>query len=340
MNLRRQPPRPRPPGRSGGTSRGLPPARSSPRRGARDRRLNLLRLPLPRLPLPHLPGRPHLPALPAWLRRPDRGATAAAPHRARSLFTPTRAAALLALLVSGGALYGAGASDAFGFDRLELAGLTWTDEAALRDLIGVSPGENLFAVRTAPIAERIEALAPVAAVRVEVRLPDTLLVRVTEREAVLVWRLSDGRRFLVDRDGVAFVALAEADSTPAGMPIIRDDRAGVAAELSVGRAVPAVDLDAAARLASVTPADLESVATSLMVSISDANGFVVRSRPPGWIAIFGFYTPNLRTTELIPGQVRLLKSLLSGREAEVGQVILADDVNGTYVPRASPAASP
>jgi len=74
--------------------------------------------------------------------------------------------------------------------------------------------------------------------------------------------------------------------------------------------------------------------------VSDANGFVVRAVAPGWMAIFGFYTPNLRTTDLIPGQVRLLRSLIAGREAQVELVILADDQNGTYVPRATSITSP
>ena len=41
------------------------------------------------------------------------------------------------------------------------------------------------------------------------------------------------------------------------------------------------------------------------------DGFVIRADPQGWLAIFGFYTPSLRTPELIPGQVRLLRSLLT-----------------------------
>ena len=54
--------------------------------------------------------------------------------------------------------------------------------------------------------------------------------------------------------------------------------------------------------------------------------------------MFGFYTPSLRTTELIPGQVRLLRSLLDGREPQVDRVILASDTDGTYVPRTTPQA--
>jgi hypothetical protein len=242
--------------------------------------------------------------------------------------------------MSGGALYGAGASDAFGFDRVEMSGLRWTDASAAETLIDVERGTNLFTIQTGPIEARLASLPPVASARVEVRLPDTLLVRVTERVAVLVWRLPDGRRLLVDRTGAAFVELAPEDSAPAGMPIINDGREEIVSTLEVGGSVPAVDLDAAARLASITPSNLDSHADELTVSISDANGFVIRSRPNGWIAIFGFYTPNPRTTALIPGQVRLLRSLLSGREDEVERVILADDRNGTFIPRATPTPGP
>ena len=56
--------------------------------------------------------------------------------------------------------------------------------------------------------------------------------------------------------------------------------------------------------------------------------------------MFGFYTPSLRTTELIPGQVRLLRSLLDGREPHVDRVILATETDGTYTPRATPEAEP
>ena len=58
-------------------------------------------------------------------------------------------------------------------------------------------------------------------------------------------------------------------------------------------------------------------------------------RPVGvpWVAVFGVYTPSIRTPDLIPGQVRLLRSFLAGRELPVKRIILADDRNGTYVSR-------
>ena len=49
--------------------------------------------------------------------------------------------------------------------------------------------------------------------------------------------------------------------------------------------------------------------------------------------------PSLRTTELIPEQVRLLRSLLVGREAQVDKIILASGTDGTYTPRSTPKSS-
>jgi hypothetical protein len=109
--------------------------------------------------------------------------------------------------------------------------------------------------------------------------------------------------------------------------------------LTVGAQIDPVDLDAATRLASLVPADVGSSAVSLSVSVTDENGFVVETRPGSWSAVFGFYTPSLRTTEMIPGQVRLLRSLLIGRESLVDRVILASESDGTFTPRTTPSAA-
>jgi len=62
----------------------------------------------------------------------------------------------------------------------------------------------------------------------------------------------------------------------------------------------------------------------------------MRTRPASWAAVFGFYTPTLRTPDLIPGQVRLLRSLLAGQEDAIQRVILSDDRSGTILPRPTP----
>jgi hypothetical protein len=108
----------------------------------------------------------------------------------------------------------------------------------------------------------------------------------------------------------------------------------------VGESIDPVDFDAATRLGSIVPKDLESAAKSLVVTVSDANGFVLSPFPRTWVAIFGLYTPSLRTPAMIPGQVRLLRSLIAGREASVARVILADENSGTFIPRDTPPPSP
>jgi len=250
----------------------------------------------------------------------------------RARLSPPRAAALLGLLASAGALYGLALTPAFTLARTDIPELRWTTREAAASAIATPFGVNLFRLRTAPIEARLRALPGVADAHVSVSLPDTLVVEIQEREAILDWAVGDVR-FLVDRTGVLF-ALAPADGTAAGLPAITDSRA-TSARLAVGSRLDPVDMDAATRLGSLVPIDLESSATSLVVAVTDANGFVVGTVPRSWIAVFGLYTPNLRTPAIIPGQVRLLRSLLAGREETIERVILADEDSGTFIPRAT-----
>jgi hypothetical protein len=106
--------------------------------------------------------------------------------------------------------------------------------------------------------------------------------------------------------------------------------------VTVGGSIDPVAFDAATRLGSLKPADLASAANGLIVSLTDDEGFTLTAVPGLWTATFGFYTTSLRPPTLIPAQVRLLKSLLAGRETTVESVILADGDNGTYTTKAKP----
>jgi cell division protein FtsQ len=260
-------------------------------------------------------------------------------RRASAGLSPVRAGAALAMLVSAGAIYGAGASTAFGFRTLELDGDRYTVAEDVRGLVGVSPGANLFLVGTDEIEARIGQLPTVAGVEVEVSLPETIRVSIDDREPVMTWRVGE-RAFLVDPGGLLFAELGDQPTgDAAGLPAITDGRAE-STGLEVGDTLDPIDVDAATRLGSVRPDQIGSSARSLRVSVSDQNGFVVRADPDGWTAIFGFYTPSLRTPDLIPGQVYLLGTLLAGRESSVDQLILASDTDGTYISRPTPSASP
>jgi hypothetical protein len=243
------------------------------------------------------------------------------------------------MLLSAGAVYGLAATSAFGFSRLEIQGSTITPEATIRDALALSEGQNLFEISTDPLAARLREIPAIESATISIGLPGTVAVRIEERQPILVWRLGD-RQLLVDRSGLLFARVnGAASASVAALPVIIDTRAA-SRQLAVGNTVDAIDLDAATRLASLTPAAIGSGATSLAVSVTDANGFVVRTVPENWVAIFGFYGRSLRTTELVPGQVQALHELLlKVGESTVAQVILGDDRAGTLIPKASPSPS-
>jgi cell division septal protein FtsQ len=256
-------------------------------------------------------------------------------RRASAGLSAVRAGAALAMLVSAGAIYGVGASAAFGFKTLELDGDRYTIADDIRGLVGVAGGANLFLVATDVIEARIAQLPTVAGVDVEVSLPATIRVALRDREPVMTWRVGE-RSFLVDGEGMLFAELGDTSTgESASLPAIVDLREE-SAGLDVGAALDPIDVDAATRLGSVRPDQIDSEARSLRVTVSDMHGYVVHADPEGWTAIFGFYTPSLRTPDLIPGQVNLLRALIKGREPTVDQVILASDTDGTYVARPTP----
>ncbi len=262
-------------------------------------------------------------------------------RRASAGLNRTRSLALLAIILSVLALYGANASAAFGYRRLDIVGAGITSEATIRHELAVTDAANLFRLSTAGMADRLRALPTVADASIEVALPDTLRIRVVERQPILVWKVGD-RQFLVDADRVAFAA---ADA-PVDLPVIDDRRVrstsvtppdvqdegppAAVASVDVGSVLDAVDFDAATRLASLRPVDVGSGAAGLHVVIDDDHGFTVDSGPSGWTATFGFYTPTIRKTDLIPGQVRLLRSLLAGQEAAISTITLSDDLRGVF----------
>ena len=261
----------------------------------------------------------------------------------------TRSLALLVLIGSALAIYGVSASPAFGYRRLDIVGADRTDQAIIRSELSVADGSNLFRLSTDGMGERLRALPTVAGATIEIALPDTLRVHLVERQAVVIWQVG-GRRFLIDADGFAFAEATEAS----GLPVIDDRRvpatqpgdgrggdagpntAPVVLAMHVGDTIDPVDFDAATRLGSLLPVDVGSGGAGLHVRIDDATGFSLDTGKDGWSAVFGYYTPTIRKTDLIPGQVRLLTSLLAGREDTIASIVLADDREGTYTAKVAP----
>jgi POTRA domain, FtsQ-type len=224
---------------------------------------------------------------------------------------------------------------AFGLTRIDLPPLTWTDPATVRAALAFSDGTNVFQIDTRPLEAALLAVPTVASAEVSVGLPDAnVVVRIEERTPVLAWQVGD-TRFLADAGGLIFATIDATATLPTGVAVVDDRRTGAGAVLAVGEHLDAVDADVATRLGSLTPTDVGSSATRLGIAITDADGFVL-STPSGWTAVFGFYSPATRAPDMIPGQVRLLRSLLAGREGTVARVVLASETDGTYVPKPTP----
>ena len=255
--------------------------------------------------------------------------------RVRRIVTPARAAGLLGMLASGFLFTLATGPTAFGASRTDIPELTWTEGAAIAATLDLPAGGNVFRLDTAPLEATLRTLPGVAAADVTVQLPDAaVVVRIEERRPVLAWQAGD-RRFIADAEGVIFAGVAATSALPAGVAVVDDRRQGAISVLAIGRRLDPVDLDVATRLGSLTPADVGSAATQLQVAATDEEGFIVTT-PGGWTAVFGFYSPATRSTDIVPGQVRLLRSLLDGREDTVRRIILASETDGTYVPRTTP----
>jgi hypothetical protein len=245
------------------------------------------------------------------------------------------------MLVCAGAIYGLTATSAFGFDpaHLKIEGASVVPEDVIRERLGLAAGQNLVDIATDPLETRLAEIPAIARAEVSIGLPDTVGVTVEERRPVLVWRVGD-RAFLADRNGLLFAEVGETPPTlAAGLPVIRDEREA-SRGFAVSAALDPVDLDVATRLASLTPAQAGTSARALAVGVTDRYGFVLRTVPDSWTAAFGFYGMSQRTPELIPGQVLVLQKLLAQvGEATVETVILGDDREGTYIPKATPRPS-
>jgi cell division septal protein FtsQ len=260
-------------------------------------------------------------------------------RRASAGLSPTRAGAILTMLIAAGAIYGLAATSAFGFDRLEVNGTGLTGEDAIRSSVALAPGTNLVGLETEPIEARLRRLPSVQDARVEVGLPDTLRVDITERRPVVIWAAGD-RRFAIDPGGVVFAEVTtDPTGSTKGVPVVSDERVS-ANGLTVGLTLDPVDLDAATRLGSLTPSQVGSHAAAFRVHVTDDRGFTISSGSGSWVAVFGFYGLSQRTPALIPGQVQLLGGLLAGREDGVQTVILADATEGSYIPKATPRPKP
>ena len=259
--------------------------------------------------------------------------------RASTRLTRTRFAAAACLLLASGTFQWLTVAPDFALDpgEVRIDGLVHTSTdaalAAVELREGVRP--NVFRIRTDALQQALLALPAITRAEVEVVLPDRLGIAVEERRPIFVWRVG-GSDHLVDVEGVLFAVAGPA--LPVGLPVVEDRRAGAVARL--GERIDPLELEIVRLLGAVTPEMLGSAAPGLTLAIDDRDGFVIHA-PTGWRAVFGRYTPHLRTADLVDDQVQCLRSLLAGQEAEIETVFLSPSAErcGTYRPRDVPAGS-
>ena len=256
-------------------------------------------------------------------------------RRTRRIVTPARAGGLLGMLTAGFLFTLVTGPTAFGLSRTDLPELAWTEPSAIESALALPDGGNVFVLDTAPLESALEALPGIASADVTVALPDAaVVVAIEERTAILAWEVGN-RRYIADASGTIFAEVDDDAALPDGVAVVHDQRLSSVGAFAIGGQVAPVDLDVATRLGSLGPGDVGSTASALRVAVTDIDGYVV-STPRGWDAVFGFYSPATRPTDMIPGQARLLRSLLEGREPEVRRIILASETSGTYIPRSTP----
>ena len=233
--------------------------------------------------------------------------------------------------------------------HISVVGTLLLDPDAVVAAANIPVGSSLLAVNLRAAEEAVAALPLVASVRVSAGLPDGIQIRVREKSLLLRWQIGDLVYAITESgellgDTTALNLAPTAAAALAAAPLLYDDREG-SPLLAVGQ-LTATELDVATRLASLTSEDLGTGATALTLRLLSDFGFVVQATGPSieWNAVFGIYSATIRPTSMIPGQVRLLRSLLAGRETRLGWVILADDQAGTYTAKGvrppSPSMSP
>ncbi len=124
----------------------------------------------------------------------------------------------LLLLILSGVGYWLFLSDTFYVYGAEIHGTVFTTPDEIYALADFD-GWNIFWINPQTVEARIKALPVVKAVDVKLHLPNTVVIRVVERQPVAVWQAGD-QAFLVDSEGVLFRVRGDASKAV----VIRDQR--------------------------------------------------------------------------------------------------------------------
>jgi len=111
-------------------------------------------------------------------------------------------------------------------DDVRITGLSLHDPRQVIDAIGVTPGGGLFSFDAQKARAALQALDWVAQADVQRVFPNSIEIRIVEREAFAIWQI-DGQYQVIGRDGVPMSGLTPAEL--AQLPLITGQGANVAA---------------------------------------------------------------------------------------------------------------
>ena len=210
---------------------------------------------------------------------------------------------------------------------------SYTSEDAVTSALALQQGANLVRLRTDALVDGPpDDCRRSATRRSRSSCPTRSRVDIDEREPILIWAIGRPRASWSTRTGLLFAPAGdESAGAIADLPVIDDAR--VDRERAVGRLRPRPDrprrrdpprLASRRRTSAARPPPWTS-------TVDDTAGFVVSTGQDGWIATFGIYTPTLRPPSMVPGQVRLLRSILIEHgEANLARIDLAKTTAGTF----------
>jgi cell division septal protein FtsQ len=263
-------------------------------------------------------------------RRPGRQARRRRPalrrRIARRLPRVGRILAGLLALACGAALVYLVVGPLFRVSAVEVAGARFVDAEAVASATARLPGAALLTVDGRALEARLERLPAVADAKVDVLVPDRVVVTLVEHEPAMVWQTPEGR-LLATADGAIVASLPVDAALPeelATLPFVDDRRAS--RRLSLGDRLSAASLETVRRLSAIEPAALGSTAARLSVAIDAQLGYLLVSDAPAWQAAFGFYglDEEMEPAELeerITEQVAAVRTLFATRgEAGVSWV--------------------
>jgi cell division protein FtsQ len=134
-------------------------------------------------------------------------------------------------LFARGATHLLDASAALGFRvaDIRVEGRTTTDRETILDALNARPGTPILAVNPVHARHQLESLPWVRSAVIERRLPDTIYVRLVEREPMALWQ-HGGKLDLIDRTG-AVISVDRLDRFVKLPMVVGEDAAVRAAEI-------------------------------------------------------------------------------------------------------------